>query len=604
MPIQTLYLYVNDWDETDVEWSENGADPYLDNITSPDTDFVSAVADALLESWFHFTESALTDVIKSVKLEVYAKNVPADPQNRVLIKLWDGHMAHDLSPIDPTGAWAWHSQYVTQYLSTFVAVNAAKIKLEKDISGASQNFDLYVDGFNEIDAGWNRTGASPYLNNSTANLIDTASDGDTISEFTFADLGGDLDAARNRLIRLECKGDGGDQVKVYLDVGAGWVLAGAITPPAGGYGWESLIINAIIDTTAKVDACKMKLEYDKVGGANDLFVRKAALNVYRLPLEIELRVACARLKIEYYEDSVTQIKPPTATSAKVAGWINPTNAYADGGGHTHSDTSGSRQWYDDYDFEGLAEVYEVWVLVDAWKSAAGEPSVMRVVIWWDGGVVGGAWEPIALLTIAETTYELDMTDKTDWTPAKMSNANLRTEIWAGSSGCLVKGCEVPLWIADKATRISKRDNPAAAKIEQLWHNFELDNHNVRSLPPILSYENGRFVAGKVLDFKIHHNVPCYRFVVRALHDQTVLKDSEVSATQPVWEWFKGNILAEALELGDVLGGLFWDDETEDYTLKPMVIIEKTGFTAPEVYQLITNRKHMFAHKFLKVFVKW
>ena len=143
---------------------------------------------------------------------------------------------------------------------------------------------LYVDGYTLVTEGWIEIGLSPWLNNDTGNYIyDKLSA--THSEFTFADLpsSGTITSVT---IYFECKADDApndDGFNVYIYNGTSWQLVGSIKPSSTDWAWESININAILDSVAKVNGTKLYVVMTKVGGADEVYIRKCYLYVDYTP---------------------------------------------------------------------------------------------------------------------------------------------------------------------------------------------------------------------------------------------------------------------------------------------------------------------------------
>lgn len=114
-----------------------------------------------------------------------------------------------------------------------------------------------------------------------------------------------------------------------------------------------------------------------------------------------------------------ETRSPTQTSGT---WSNPTGAYADGGGVAQAYV-GDQQDYYGYGFalSSTAKVTKVRVRLDIFSDVAGNVSIK---VSWDGGTT---WGPVhtQAITTTETTYFIDVTSDTEWTPTKTSNIVVR-----------------------------------------------------------------------------------------------------------------------------------------------------------------------------------
>jgi hypothetical protein len=128
-----------------------------------------------------------------------------------------------------------------------------------------------------------------------------------------------------------------------------------------------------------------------------------------------------------WRDASTQVNPTNNPSSTSGGWTNPTNAYADGGGYAYSTTSTNSQMYGGYGFSIPygAQIIQVRVRLDAWSNG-NDDTELEVSI--DGG---SSWLPTSQ-TInvggSETTYWVDVTSWTSWTPTAINNDNIRTRV--------------------------------------------------------------------------------------------------------------------------------------------------------------------------------
>jgi hypothetical protein len=148
------------------------------------------------------------------------------------------------------------------------------------------NESLYVDGFVNRNPGddWTYVGASPYLSDLDTNSIYTKTDAAESGDYSFTDSGVGVGAVNDVLLYLEVKADDvdDDHIEVYVYDGAGWhTVTMTLDADQNTYHWKSLDLDdsGWIDTWAKIDACQLYVAYDKVGGADEYYVRRAYLYI-------------------------------------------------------------------------------------------------------------------------------------------------------------------------------------------------------------------------------------------------------------------------------------------------------------------------------------
>jgi len=135
-----------------------------------------------------------------------------------------------------------------------------------------------------------------------------------------------------------------------------------------------------------------------------------------------------------WKDATTSV-PTNNPSSTSGGWTNPTNAYADGGGYASSTMNGTVQFYSGYSFSipGGATITQVQVRLDAYVSGGDTNDKILLEVSDDGETWLSTTQQQNLST-SETTYWIDVTSWTSWTPLMVNNIQTRvTQIRSGIS---------------------------------------------------------------------------------------------------------------------------------------------------------------------------
>lgn len=121
--------------------------------------------------------------------------------------------------------------------------------------------DLYTDAFDDARKGWLRSGTSPYLGDNAdyvnTNLVANEEIGDWGFPNTAMGAGDTLNAVYLRLYATRTAA-GFEVIDVYVHDGSAWSWAGIVMPEtAGVWGWHELDVSSILNTLAKINACKV-----------------------------------------------------------------------------------------------------------------------------------------------------------------------------------------------------------------------------------------------------------------------------------------------------------------------------------------------------------
>jgi len=164
--------------------------------------------------------------------------------------------------------------------------------------GTPTSQSLWVNSFNSVLEEWDETGVSPWLNDNTANYISTAVDLEWHEEFLFEDESISESGFDYVYLWIEVQGPSArnDEVELHIHDGSSWTLIAELDSDDDAYAWYSFNVTDQLDTLAKINASKLKVQYDRVGGpaTETIYVRRSYLNLtytvgvenYKLDLEI------------------------------------------------------------------------------------------------------------------------------------------------------------------------------------------------------------------------------------------------------------------------------------------------------------------------------
>lgn len=142
---------------------------------------------------------------------------------------------------------------------------------------------LYVNVFTSINEEWTEVGANPWLNDSTANYIYTKADNKWHEEFTFADSAVGTGTINSVDIYLEIQGNSGrnDRVEIHLHDGSSWSNVYNQDPDNDSYQWYNYDVGSILDSWAKIDAAKLKVQYQRAGSpaTQEIYIRRCYIYV-------------------------------------------------------------------------------------------------------------------------------------------------------------------------------------------------------------------------------------------------------------------------------------------------------------------------------------
>lgn len=123
--------------------------------------------------------------------------------------------------------------------------------------------EVYTDAFDARLVAWVETGASPYLNDSSANYITTTTNGVEEGDWAFPASAGS-GAISSVKLRLETKTavlECGDIV-VFVWDGSAWQQFTLIISSTS-YVWTEVDVSAILNTWAKINGAEVYVKYSK-----------------------------------------------------------------------------------------------------------------------------------------------------------------------------------------------------------------------------------------------------------------------------------------------------------------------------------------------------
>jgi len=292
-------------------------------------------------------------------------------------------------------------------------------------------------------------------------------------------------------------------------------------------------------------------------------------------------------------------KSPTTTSLIEAGWLAPTEAFTsdDLRAYCEEEVGTATQEYDGYGFNisSYLSISKVVVKVEGYKTVATEH--VNVLIW-DGSTW---WEKYVDLTYSEQVVEVDFTEATDWTPTKVNAIKTRIYHYIGPAGCFHPETVFIGHDGEEIKEIKARDCAVGDLL------LTLDTKLQFKLSKVTIAEKH---IGKFLMVKFYFEIP--PFYLRAYvknprlkklfkivsTEETILAQECLTANHPVFTINKGEILAEQLEVGDVMQDIGWNETKKKLDLFGVQItkIEKFEFEGA-VYDIRTRSKWLFT-KFL------
>jgi len=138
--------------------------------------------------------------------------------------------------------------------------------------------EVYTNAFSSTTVDWAVTGADPYLNDSDDNFIYTAEDGELDSYWTFPNSAGS-GTINSVKIRFEANrvAVAGNKIQPEVWDGAAWVDMGALTL-TNGYSWVEVDVSATLNTWAKINGCRIRINSVVVTGV-PMYVRRLTRKV-------------------------------------------------------------------------------------------------------------------------------------------------------------------------------------------------------------------------------------------------------------------------------------------------------------------------------------
>lgn len=140
---------------------------------------------------------------------------------------------------------------------------------------------LYVDGFSGADTGWTTVGASPYLNDSDSNDVETNYAGRAEDWFSFADSTHILTTINSVKLYFEALSTNEDYVRCYIKAtGVSSTNVGTIKiTPKYSYYWFNITLTSLLNTWTKINSAQLELLSIENISFGNLRVRRAYLYV-------------------------------------------------------------------------------------------------------------------------------------------------------------------------------------------------------------------------------------------------------------------------------------------------------------------------------------
>ena len=142
----SIWLYVNADDETRIDWTRVGTNPYLDAIDY-NANYVYASGNNKLVGDFGFADSGKsTETINSVTVQLYAKQ--SATKNSLEVFVWDGSSWASLVTQETPISWGWMNWTATTELDTWAKIDGAEIYIKSRAAAGTYEVDcarLQVD---------------------------------------------------------------------------------------------------------------------------------------------------------------------------------------------------------------------------------------------------------------------------------------------------------------------------------------------------------------------------------------------------------------------------------------------------------------------------
>ena len=134
-----------------------------------------------------------------------------------------------------------------------------------------------------------------------------------------------------------------------------------------------------------------------------------------------------------WQDAPSTLTVTNSPSANSGVWTNPTNAYASGGGYAYSPSNNQQNVYSGYAFSipSGATISRVRVRLDAYCV---NNDGIRLEVSANGGSSWLTTTQTQSLTTSQTTYWIDVTTWTSWTPAQINGNQIYSRVTHLRSG--------------------------------------------------------------------------------------------------------------------------------------------------------------------------
>lgn len=502
MGVGSETLWVSSFSAAITGWTEVGTTPYLSTENYP-TDYIWAYISPSSEYAFFFQSTENTQSIESVMMWIRCRQL-CDKNDYVTGMLYIGASGYDLPKVYLSSDWNWSAMNVSDILDTWGKIGSVNVRLSSGVMSDEFVTDLNADNYTEINKEWTVNGVGTnWLETYNDNKYIYTSLKDALMEyFVFEDLpdaGGILRSVKLRIVSLQTGGVD-DEIKIEIWDGSSWTTIASNIVPTVTYTTKERDVSSILDTVTKINGARMRLTKITVGGAQAIYVDRAYLRVTRRNV---IEVDAMYLQVNYYEDVSIETKDPTACSGN---WTNPTNAYVSEETQLYAteETDNEEEIYSTYGFDAASTgsiIHKVYIRPKHYEDDSDH--VIDVYVSWDAEF---SWSAIARISsgLSESDKELeylDITDKTDWTPIKLSDDNFRTKVrFVITTG---GACFDPTTLVFTSLRTAKRleDIRVGDKI-LTWKNNKFDETNV-SVYTVHEFDgDGKSVVKLDFDFEV------------------------------------------------------------------------------------------------------
>jgi hypothetical protein len=155
------------------------------------------------------------------------------------------------------------------------------------------NQQLWVNGYDNAEPGWTRTGSSPYLNaiDDPTNRISCATATNATSKYSYADLTNSMTQIISATLCVYAYSSTTDGADIYLYNSSGLQTVQLAQVMGASYAWFNFTVTTILPTYSEVNEASLRFVYYYVGGKSTTYVDASLLRVtynytnYQLAIE-------------------------------------------------------------------------------------------------------------------------------------------------------------------------------------------------------------------------------------------------------------------------------------------------------------------------------